>query len=87
MPDFIFSALPGIISTITLGVVGVVAKKVTDFMRVFKEQHEVLLESQRNQLKDRIVQIYEQAVAHGFITPMMLDIVNLRGEELPVCHE
>lgn len=74
--DFIWQALPAIISTVTLGVVGFVSKKVMDFMRVFKTQHAALMESQRNQLKASIVATYERVVARGWITPMELESVN-----------
>ena len=73
---FIWQALPAIISTVTLGVVGFVSKKVMDFLRVFKAQHATLMESQRNQLKASIVATYERVVARGWITPMELESVN-----------
>lgn len=74
--DFIWQALPAIISTVTLGVVGFVSKKVMDFLREFKAQHAALTESQRNQLKASIVATYERVVARGWITPMELESVN-----------
>lgn len=76
MPDVFWEAVPALISTVTLGIVAFLARKVIDFMRVFKSQHEVLLESQRNQLKAHIVEIYERAVERGYITPMELETVN-----------
>lgn len=76
MPEFFWEALPTIISAVTLGIVGFVAKRVIEFMRVFKSQHEVLLESQRNQLKASIVGTYEECVERGHITPMELETVN-----------
>lgn len=74
--DFIWQALPAIISTVTLGVVGFVSKKVMDFLREFKAQHAALMESQRNQLKASIMATYERVVARGWITPMELESVN-----------
>lgn len=74
--DFLLEALPAIISAVTLGVVAFLARRVVEFMRVFKVQHEVLLESQRNQLKAHIVEIYERAMERGYITPMELETVN-----------
>lgn len=73
---FIWQALSAIISTVTLGVVGFVSKKVMDFLREFKAQHAALMESQRNQLKASIVATYERVVARGWITPMELESVN-----------
>lgn len=74
--DFLWQAIPAIISTVTLGVVGFVSKKVMDFLRDFKQQHAALMESQRNQLKTSIVSTYERVVACGWITPMELECVN-----------
>lgn len=74
--DFIWQALPAIISTVTLGVVGFVSKKVMDFLCEFKAQHAALMESQRSQLKASIVATYERVVARGWITPMELESVN-----------
>lgn len=74
--EYLFAALPAIISAVTLGVVSFVAAKVLKFLRVFKTQHEALLESQRNQLKASIVATYERAMDRGYITPMELDTVN-----------
>lgn len=74
--DFLFQALPAIISAVTLGVVGFVSKRVMDFLREFKAQHAALMESQRNQLKTSIVATYERVVARGWITPMELECVS-----------
>lgn len=74
--DFLWQALPAIISTVTLGVVGFVSKKVMDFLREFKSQHTALMESQRNQLKTTIVATYERVMARGCITPLELECTN-----------
>lgn len=74
--EFLFAALPALISAVTLGIVSVVAKRVLAFIREFREQHAVLMESQRNQLKASIVATYERAQERGWITPMELETVN-----------
>ena len=40
------------------------------------EEHETLMESQRNQIKAQIVSVYQIACSRGYITPMELDTVN-----------
>ena len=72
----IVAALPAFLSAIGLAIVTFVAKKVLDFMRDFKAQHEALCESQRNQLKESIVAAYEKAMATNEITHMELDCFN-----------
>lgn len=42
----------------------------------YKQEHEALIVSQRNQLKAQIVEIYERAKERGFITYMELDTLN-----------
>lgn len=74
--DFLWQALPAIISTVTLGVVGFVSKKVMDFLREFKQQHATLMESQRNQLKTSIVSTYTECRTLNRIAPMELECVN-----------
>lgn len=74
--DFVFAALPSIICAATLGIVGFVGRKVLAFIKDFKEQHKILMESQRNQLKASVVGTYEGACEKGFISPMDLETVN-----------
>lgn len=74
--DFLFEALPGITATATLGLLGFISNKIAKFIKTFKEEHAILLESQRNQLKAQIVQIYESTKARRYITHMELDTVN-----------
>ena len=74
--EFMFAALPAIVSTATLGVVGYVGKKVVSFLHDFKTEHSALIESQRNQLKASIVRTYQVSVGRGHITPLELDAVN-----------
>lgn len=73
---FIFEALPAIIAAVTLGLLGWISQKVFEFIKAFKAEHAILLESQRNQLKAQIVQIYETAKARGYISHMELDTLN-----------
>lgn len=74
--EFLFAALPGIIATATLGLLGVISNKISKFIKGFKEEHAVLMESQRNQLKAQIVDVYEKAKKAGGISHMELDTVN-----------
>lgn len=46
----------------------------------WREEHAVLLESQRNQLKASIVRDFEAAEERGFITPMELDVLNRQAD-------
>lgn len=39
-------------------------------------EHEALMESQRNQIKAQIVNVYQVSCSRGYITPMELDTVN-----------
>lgn len=72
MDDIILKAIPTIVSTVSIGLMSWVAKKVCDFMADLS----VLKESQRNQLKAAIVAKYEEVTIRGWITPMSLDTVN-----------
>lgn len=70
--EFLFDALPGLISTVTIAVLSWIATRVNKLM----SEWEVLRESQRNQLKAAIVDLYERSVERGYITPMELDTLN-----------
>lgn len=70
--NFFLQALPAIISAITIGVLSWVAARVNQLMK----EWEILRESQRNQLKAAIVDLYERAKERGYITPMELDTLN-----------
>lgn len=69
-------ALPTILSTLCLGIVGWIAKKIHDIVKRFV----VLEQSQQDQLKAAIVDKYETATERGYITPLSLDIVNKFAE-------
>lgn len=70
------SAMPAIVSAVTLGVAGYVAKRVMSFMRRFEVEHRALMESQRNQLKGSIVDRFERAEERGYVTQIELESVN-----------
>lgn len=72
MDESILKAIPTIISTVSVGLMAWVAKKIWKFMKDLT----VLKESQRNQLKAAIVAKYEEVTIRGWITPMSLDTVN-----------
>lgn len=74
--DYIQAAVPSIVSGITLAVVAGLARFVCAQLRGFREEHDVLLESQRNQLKASIVGVYERAQVRGHIMAMELDVLN-----------
>lgn len=44
------------------------------------EQQNILIESQRNQIKDAIVVRYQRAIERGYITHMELDTMNRLGD-------
>lgn len=69
-------ALPGIVSGLTLAVVTALAAYMRKELGGFRKEHKILLESQRNQLKASIVQIFEKAQERGFITAMELESLN-----------
>ncbi len=50
--------------------------KVSKNLNQFRTEHNVLLKSQRHQIKATIVQMFETAQARGYITPMELDTMN-----------
>lgn len=76
MAEIFTPALPGIISGLTLAVVTALAAYVRKELGDFRKEHRILLESQRNQLKASIVQIYERALERGYITAMELETLN-----------
>lgn len=69
-------AVPAIVSAVTLGIAGYVAKRVMAFIRRFEVEHRALMESQRNQLKGSIVDRFERAEERGYVTQIELESVN-----------
>jgi len=69
-------AFPGIVSGLTLAVVTALAAYMRKELGDFRKEHKILLESQRNQLKASIVQIFEKAQERGWITAMELESLN-----------
>lgn len=74
------SAMPGIISGLTLAVVSGLAAYVVAQLKGFRKEHRTLLESQRNQLKTSMVETYEHAQDRGYITAMELETLNRRAD-------
>lgn len=70
--ELLLQVVPGVISAATVGVLSLLASRVNKLMG----EWEVLRESQRNQLKCSIVDLYERAKERGYITPMELDSLN-----------
>lgn len=70
--DFVIAALPSMISVVTLGFVAHLAEQFKGFVN----EHKLLMETERNDLKSHIVAIYERAKERGYITHMELDTVN-----------
>ncbi len=83
------SSMPSILSGIAIGALGWLGRSMVGFKKEHNEllqnndkldkllkEHEALMESQRNQIKASIVEIYERASLRGYITPMELDTVN-----------
>lgn len=64
------------ISVVTLGFVAHIAKQFKEFI----EEHKLLLETERNDLKSHIVSTYERAKERGYITHFELDAVNRLSE-------
>lgn len=70
--ETIMQAIPAMISGVSLVVVAWIARKVSGLIRRFG----TLEESQRNQLKADIAELYERSGERGYITPMELDSAN-----------
>lgn len=67
--DYIVMILPSLLSAACIAAVTWFAKT----MQGFANRWGVLEESQRNQIKMQIVEIYERAMEQGYITHMQLD--------------
>ena len=86
MVEFLFGILPTIVGGLLLAAATWLLRKIVRLLNDFrhehadllkvKKEHDVLLESQRNQLKADIVRIYEAAKERGIITYMELDTLN-----------
>lgn len=70
--ELLIKALPAIISAVCLGLMSWTAAKMAGVLKEFK----VLKQSQRDQLKNAIVEKYETVQERGWITPLSLDTVN-----------
>lgn len=69
-----------IISGATLALLTALATYMSRGFKAFREEFDVLKESQRNQLKASIVRSYDEARERGFITAAELDTLNRRAE-------
>lgn len=70
--EILIVAIPSILSAITLGLLGYCAKRLKQFL----QEHKLLMETERNDIKAQIVAIYEQAKTRGYITPMEIETLN-----------
>ena len=70
------AALPGIVSGATLAIVTWMARAVMRELKAFREEHRLLVEAERNDLKAHIVAVHERATERGYITPMELESTN-----------
>lgn len=70
--DLIASAVPAVLSGVALAVLTLTARRVIALARRF----DTLADSQRNQLKAHIVEIYERSRRRGYVTPMELEAAN-----------
>lgn len=76
MGNLLMQAAPAIVSAVTLGIVGYIARRVVGFTSRFEIEHKALMDSQRNQLKGSIVDRFERAEERGFVTQIELESVN-----------
>lgn len=70
--EILIVAIPSILSAITLGVLGYALKRLKKFL----EEHKLLMDTERNDIKAQIVAIYEQAKGRGYITHMEIETLN-----------
>lgn len=68
----VIGSLSTILSTAVIAMVSSMRKQFNDFM----DEHKLLMETERNDLKSHIVAIYERAKERGYITHFELDSVN-----------
>lgn len=73
---YITTALSGLISAATLAVATWLVKQLKELATDFA----TLKESQRNQLKNTIVHVYEVSEERGYITPMELETCNRNAD-------
>lgn len=87
--DFLLAAIPSVLATVAVGLMAKIAKGFKGFSEEHSQllsmkasiddmakEHRALMDSQRNQLKSQIVNIYLTAKERGYITPMELDTLN-----------
>lgn len=81
--SLMMTAAATVIGGAALGTLGFVAKRavgaiseVMSGFREFMEEHRILIEAERNDLKSHIVAIFERANERGYITPSELETCN-----------
>lgn len=80
---YVVAALPAIISMVLGGAIVWAARKVAktvselvDEFKQFLEEHRLLMETERNDLKSHIVATYERSKERSYITHFELDSIN-----------
>ncbi len=85
MPSILSALLVGALGWVCRSLVGFnkehrevakIAQETSGKIDALMVEHEALVESQRNQIKSQIVNIYQVACAREYITPMELDTAN-----------
>lgn len=71
-----FAILTSVLSAIVIAIITIVARKMVKILNGFKDEFAELKESQRNQIKAQIVQLYEDVNVRGYITHMELETSN-----------
>lgn len=87
--EILFAAVPSVLATVALGLMARIAKGFKAFssehaqlldmkktIETMAKEHKALMDSQRNQIKSQISNIYLSAKARGYITPIELDTMN-----------
>ena len=70
--ELVLVAVPSILSAVALGILGWFGTRFNRFLN----EHRLLLETERNDIKAQIVDRYETAKMRGYITPMELETMN-----------
>ena len=87
--NFLLAAIPSVLATVAIGLMAKIAKSFKEFseehaqlmsmkctVEDIAKEHKALTESQRNQLKAQISDLYFKAKERGYITPVELDNLN-----------
>lgn len=71
-----FAILTSVLSGVVIAIITVSVRKLMKVLNGFRSEFTELKESQRNQIKAQIVQMYQIANYRGYITHMELETVN-----------